>query len=179
MMKIEGKSEFFQEIAERSGEEINRCYLCKKCTSGCPMAFAMDYQPHQLIRLLQYGKKEKILESSIFELCISCETCAARCPNDINIAAIVDALRQYAFEEDHKSSGRDVLKFHREFLDNIRRRGRVHEVDLLARYKIKTLNLFEDLAIGWKLFRRGKLPLKGEKVEDRDEIEKIFSEFDL
>ena len=35
--------------------DLFACYQCGKCSNGCPVTFAMDYLPHQLIRMLQLG----------------------------------------------------------------------------------------------------------------------------
>ncbi len=46
-------SEFAQTIKRTSGLDINVCYQCKKCTSGCPVSYAMDYTPTQLIHAIR------------------------------------------------------------------------------------------------------------------------------
>jgi heterodisulfide reductase subunit D len=90
---------FRAEVEERSGEDLSRCYYCQKCTAGCPSAPAMPYGPAQMVRMVQLGLKETLLESPSIWFCLHCETCGARCPNEISIAGLTQALRQMAMEE--------------------------------------------------------------------------------
>jgi heterodisulfide reductase subunit D len=87
------------EVEERSGEDLSRCYYCLKCTAGCPSAPAMPYGPAQMVRMVQLGLKDALLESPSIWFCLHCETCGARCPNEISIARLTQALRQMAMEE--------------------------------------------------------------------------------
>mgnify|MGYP001600586209 CR=1 FL=1 len=80
-------------IEEISGQDIAACYQCGKCTAGCPVAFAMDLMPNQVIRLLQLGHYDEALKSPTLWWCASCLTCASRCPKDIDSAQVIEALR--------------------------------------------------------------------------------------
>ncbi len=86
-------------VEQRSGEDLSRCYYCLKCTAGCPSAPAMPYGPAQMVRLVQLGLKDELLESRSMWFCLHCETCGARCPNEISIAGLTRALREMAMEE--------------------------------------------------------------------------------
>ena len=39
------------------GSEIHvqDCYQCQKCSAGCPVAFAMDYKPNQIMPMASWG----------------------------------------------------------------------------------------------------------------------------
>jgi heterodisulfide reductase subunit C len=80
-------------IEEISGQDISACYQCGKCTAGCPVAFAMDLMPNQVIRLLQLGHYDEALKSPTLWWCASCLTCASRCPKDVDPAQVIEALR--------------------------------------------------------------------------------------
>jgi heterodisulfide reductase subunit C len=54
----------------------------------------MDILPNQIIRLAQLGLKEDLLESEAIWACASCMTCNVRCPKGINIAEVIEVLRQ-------------------------------------------------------------------------------------
>ena len=56
-----GDPAFGREVKQVSGVNIDRCYQCLTCSLGCPLAFAMDYLPHQVIRMTQLGFKERVL----------------------------------------------------------------------------------------------------------------------
>jgi len=53
----------------------------------------MDLTPNQILRLLQLGEHEPVLESRAIWQCASCLTCAARCPKEVDPARVMDALR--------------------------------------------------------------------------------------
>lgn len=83
-----------QEVEEISGENLNACYQCGKCTAGCPSISAMDLSPHTVIRLLQLGQIEEVLGAEVIWLCAACQTCKVRCPKGVDLAKIMEALRQ-------------------------------------------------------------------------------------
>jgi heterodisulfide reductase subunit C len=76
--KLKNYESFAIDIINVSGEKINNCYQCKKCTAGCPITFAMDILPHQIIKYIQLGLEEKVLTSKTIWLCAACETCGTR-----------------------------------------------------------------------------------------------------
>lgn len=172
-------SSIVKEIEEIFGEEISSCFQCKKCSLGCPMSVSMEHPPHEIIRLLQYGLEERIYQSEALWICANCETCGARCPNGISVGGIIDSLRLIARERGLKTEIRDIPIFHKNYVESIKKRGRVHEVSMLMLYKLKMKNLFEDLLLGWGLFYRGKLPLKATSIKGKEELQKIFSKSNL
>ena len=87
------KSGFIKKVAEISGENIYQCYQCGKCSAGCPMCFAMDILPNQVVRFAQLGLEEDLANSETVWLCASCLTCAARCPKGVDLSRIMEAIR--------------------------------------------------------------------------------------
>ena len=81
------------ELQESTEQKVRLCYQCKKCSAGCPVAFAMDLLPHEAMKMVQYGQESRLLKCSTIWLCASCETCSTRCPNEIDIARVMDGLR--------------------------------------------------------------------------------------
>jgi len=79
-------ADFLEEVNQHSGEKVQLCFQCFKCSLGCPVSFAMDYLPHQLLRMVQMGLKDRVLHSHTIWVCAACETCTTRCPNHIDIA---------------------------------------------------------------------------------------------
>jgi heterodisulfide reductase subunit C len=97
------KDPFVAKIQELSGQNLLECYQCGKCSAGCPAVSQMDILPNQIIRYSQLGLKDELLHSRSIWICASCMTCNARCPKGINIAEVIEALRQLLLRkrEDH------------------------------------------------------------------------------
>jgi heterodisulfide reductase subunit C len=164
------------EINRRSGEQVGLCYHCHKCTAGCPVLPAMDYGPDRLLRMVALNQVEEVLESSDIWLCAGCFTCAARCPNDIDIAAVMDALRQLAVAERYRVGEPDALLFHRLFLGVVKHLGRSHEAALLGLFKILSrIPILQDMDAGIRLFLRGKVPILPERTRGAGKVRALFN----
>jgi heterodisulfide reductase subunit C len=157
-------------------EQIELCYHCHKCTSGCPVAEEMRYGPDQILLLAQLGQADRLLRSSDIWLCAGCETCVTRCPNEIDIAHVMDALRQIARAEGVRAADPGSVKFHRLFLFFVERLGRMNEAGLLGAHKLWTGNLFSDLGSGAQMVLKGKIPLVPHVVKGRAQLRKLFGE---
>lgn len=87
------KKKELDKILEISGENIRDCMQCGKCSAGCPASDGMDILPHQVIRLLQLGQVDKVASSQTIWNCASCFTCASRCPRNVDLAKLMEAVR--------------------------------------------------------------------------------------
>jgi len=177
------------DIEHLSGTNLRDCYQCGKCSAGCPMADAMDILPNRLIRLVQLGQAEKALRAESIWKCVSCMTCSARCPKAVDCAGVMDALRQIAFERGVVPEARQrTLLFQKAFLDNIRRNGRLRELELVGAFKLRAFfrdrslrALMKDSFLAPKLMHRGKLHFGGGapgtpgRVRDRGVVSRIFA----
>ena len=170
---------FAREVKEKSQSHLERCYQCVACSSGCPVAYVMDYAPHQIIRMAQLGLKDKVLDSTTYWLCASCETCATRCPNEIEIVRFMDILREIALKEGR--TGQTPLPlFHDTFLGGIRSYGKTFEMGLILRYMLKSgevFNLKEMLAyipLGINMFLKGKLAMLPDKIKGAADVKRLF-----
>jgi heterodisulfide reductase subunit C len=88
------KDPFVAKVEELSGQNLLACYQCGKCSAGCPAVSEMDILPNQIIRYAQLGFKDELMRSKSIWICASCFTCNARCPKGINIAEVIEAIRQ-------------------------------------------------------------------------------------
>jgi len=97
------KDPFVTKVEELSGQNLLACYQCGKCSAGCPAVSEMDILPNQIIRYAQLGFKDELMRSKSIWICASCFTCNARCPKGINIAEVIEAIRQILLRksEDH------------------------------------------------------------------------------
>ena len=120
-----------------------------------------------------------MLDSATIWLCASCETCATRCPNDIDIVQFMDTLRRIALTEGRTQQTKLPL-FHSAFLGGIKSNGKIHELMLILRYTLasgdifKPNKLFRDMILGAKMFLRGRLAILPDKIKGRKEVKRIF-----
>jgi heterodisulfide reductase subunit C2 len=157
---------FLEEVESHGPFEAAACYQCRKCTNGCPVTFAMDLYPDQVIRKVILGQRDEVLRCSTIWVCATCETCTTRCPNDVKIAEIMDCLKEMATRQNISVPQPQVRTLHQAFLKNIRRHGRVFEGELMAEYliasgqlmpKFKDGTLMDDVKLGINLLRKGKM----------------------
>jgi heterodisulfide reductase subunit C len=165
---------FIDSVSHLSHQNVRRCYYCLRCSAGCPAAYAMDYTPAQILRMVQLGQKDALLHSSAIWLCIGCETCGTRCPNEIHAGAVIDALRQIAIAEDVPAAERSVFKLHEAFLDSIRTWGRLHELTMILQHKITSRDLLSNLDMGLVMFVKGKIHPLPRRIQGRDQVKKLF-----
>lgn len=162
---------------------VQDCYQCGKCTAGCPVAVRTDIPPNKVIRLLQLHDFETALRSSAIWECVSCQTCSARCPKSVDCAGLMDALREASLNGSQvPKSQHAIVAFQKAFLDNVRRNGRLAELELIGLYKADVLwntgrvgVLFKDAGLAPKLNKREKLHLRPGKAKDRGVVERIFA----
>ena len=162
-------------VDELSGQKVELCYHCHKCTAGCPVVDAMDFGPDRILRMVTLDQKEEVMRSRDIWLCSGCYTCATRCPNDIDISAVMDALRQTGLAEGYPAGERDALLFHRIFLGVIKVLGRSHEAASLGLFKVLShVPIYKDMGAGVGLVLRGKVPILPKRPESAGEVRQIF-----
>jgi heterodisulfide reductase subunit C len=163
------------EVNHLTGQDTLLCYHCHKCTAGCPVVLAMDYGPDRVLRMAALDQREALLRSRDIWLCAGCFTCATRCPNDIDIAAVMDGLRQLSIREGYPAGERDALLFHRLFLGVVGRLGRSHEAAMLGLFKVLSHTpLMNDVKAGIGLFLRGKVPVLPGRSGASGAVREIF-----
>ncbi len=95
LLREEIQNEFVKKIEELSGQNVYACYQCGKCSAGCPLVGQMDILPHTILRLLQMGQKKEALDSETPWFCATCLQCSVKCPKGVDVAGIMDALREF------------------------------------------------------------------------------------
>jgi len=149
------------------------CYQCGRCAAGCiqNVAGEMEQSPTAIMRLLQLesafsGQPAadeyalRALASDTPWLCAGCLACTTRCPQSVNIAATMDLLRQQSLERNVASRSkraRDIQALHRSFLDSAVGHGRIHELSLVMRYKLRTGHFMQDALLAPAMLKRHKL----------------------
>lgn len=168
---------FIAEVKKIRGcENVLDCIQCGICAGSCHARFAMDYSPMQIIKMIHLGMKKPVLESSTIWICASCYACATRCPRGIDIPALMSGLKNMAMENNVPCPIETKPKFHKAFVEILKRYGRMHEPQLQVKLMNKTsLNeLYRNASLGLRLFRKGKVKLKPSKLENTASIVTIF-----
>ena len=116
--------EFKREISKVPGiENIKLCFQCGTCTADCPIArFSEIYSPRKIMRMTQLGMKDRLLSSESLWLCAACFTCVDHCPQGVDIAGVVTALRNMAVKEGI------IPTVFRELLSNILKTGYAYRI---------------------------------------------------
>jgi heterodisulfide reductase subunit B len=147
-------------IQEELGENVYLCYQCVKCTSGCPVGRFFDWQPNQIMRALQLGQEDIALEAQTPWLCAACQTCTTRCPQELDIARIMDFLTREAIERGISPPIPEVNTFNEAFMREIRLWNRSYEPGLMAEMMIRNHDIkstMNDLGMYMKFFQKGKI----------------------
>ena len=93
--------DFKSEISkEPGGEHLKRCFSCGTCTAGCPVRDITEkYNPRRIIRMAILGLRDEVLSSDFIWLCSSCYSCSERCPQDVRIPELMNAIKNIAVRE--------------------------------------------------------------------------------
>ncbi len=160
-----------------SGDAIKRCIQCGTCTGSCPVSYAMDISPRQLIALFRLGDMEAIMRSRTIWICASCYACTTRCPSGIKITDIMYALKRTAMEAGRKARAPQVQTLATLFVDNLKRYGRLHEGTLIRRYYTKTapFRLLGFIPLAKKLFLTKRLQLFPKKIKNQASLSRIIT----
>ena len=162
-------------VKKISGVDIDSCLQCKKCSNGCPVVNMVDSPPSEIIRLLQLNAGDEVLKSKLVWMCASCETCFERCPMKIDMAAVMDALRKISAEKITIGKNGKVKKMNKSFLRTVKIFGRTYDIGMIAAFKMKTLNLFQDMEKFPLMLKKQKIALLPTFKGDNKTVKRIFN----
>jgi heterodisulfide reductase subunit C len=178
------------EVMARSGQNLNACYQCRRCASGCPVSEETGYvTPDRLIRMIVLGKREEALNNPLVWKCVSCFTCGTRCPNDIMTGRIVDTLKKMAKEAHVPPLLPKVAAFHASFVAAAKNFGRLNELGLMGRYefkntlqgleKFKFMEVLEEqksqTELGLTMLRKGRMHFRLLKITGKREFNRLVN----
>lgn len=162
------------QVKALSGIDVSACLQCKKCTNGCPVAGFTSSSPSEIIKRLQLGAGEELLDSEFIWVCASCATCFSRCPMEINMAEVMDALRVMAEARGAAKPEGNAPLMNKLLLGTIRRFGRTYDLGAMALYKAGTASYGKDLDKLPAILKKGKIALLPPHGADRRMVQRIF-----
>jgi heterodisulfide reductase subunit C2 len=169
-------AEYREKLLKRVEADVRECYQCGNCSAGCPAAFTFDHAPNQIMRMLQIGLVERVLDSSAVQLCLQCLTCTARCPRNIDIAGIIEDLKTVAAAQEREVP-EHVSTFNQAFMNSVARYGRLPEFYSMARFYMGTMNpklAMGDMGLMKPMVSRGKMKFVPHKCEGAGEVAHIY-----
>jgi len=185
-LRLDGRIHLWsQAVAAETGIRAASCYQCLRCTNSCPVSAFMDIKPHQVVRFVQLGQKDKLLECSSVWVCLSCEMCSTYCPNEIDVAGLMNYVKNSVVASHKKPAEFEIALFHEIFLEVLNKYGRMNDLQLMQRFKLKTLRhghlpsyseIKKDLELARGLFERGRLKLMPERSRAAKEIRAILEQ---
>lgn len=173
-------------LAMKTGINVASCYQCMRCSNSCPVSGFMDIKPHQVVRLVQLSRREQLLGASSIWLCLSCEMCSTYCPNQIDVASLMDFLKNLVVSTRSRPAEIDIATFHEVFLDVLNKNGRLNDLQLIHRHKLKGMmngnfpsrdELTEDIWLAVALMKRRRLKLLPEKSPAIGEIRRMMKQY--
>lgn len=165
--------------------QAGACFQCRKCTNGCPVTFAMDLYPDEVIRMVLLGQRETVMACRTIWVCAACETCTTRCPNDVKIAELMDCLKEMAVRQGVPSAQPRISNLHQTFLNNIKKWGRLYEAALLPAYFLNSDKLMDEwrsgnwrysLKLGHQMLSKRRLSLLPASINAKSEVRKILAQ---
>ncbi|HAA03351.1 MAG TPA: heterodisulfide reductase [Syntrophobacteraceae bacterium] len=171
-------------LAQATGITVSSCYQCLRCTNACPVASFMDIKPHQVVRGVLLGQRENLLACSSIWVCVSCEMCSTYCPNEIDVAALMNRLKNMVMEFQRRPAEPIIAAFHRVFLDVLGSHGRINELQLMQRFQMKAFGhgyrppreeVLRDLTLTLELLRRKRFKLLPEKSRAVAEVRDLIT----
>ncbi len=168
---------FYREkLIERVEADTRDCYQCGNCSAGCPAAFTFDYTPNQVMRMLQVGLVDRVLDSKAIQLCVQCLTCTARCPRNIDIAGIFEDLKTIATAQEREVP-EHAKTFNKAFMGAVARFGQLPELYMMAMFYMGTMNpkmAMGDAGLAIPMVIKGKMQFIPRKAKGADEVSRIY-----
>jgi len=189
-VKTEVAGSLAHEVAERSGQNLNSCYQCRRCAAGCPVGDDTGVTPDRLIRMVVLGDREAALNNLLVWKCVACYTCGTRCPNGIHTARITETLKQMIKEQHLQPMVPKVANFHSAFLASTSHFGRVNEMEFMGIYDFKTAasaltkgggfksiinDLKDQMQLGKAMMKLKRFHISIEKIKGLAEVKRLYN----
>ncbi len=161
-------------LATPGGQNVLQCYQCGTCAGSCPVLEEMEYGPRRIMYMIQAGMEREVLSSPDMWRCVSCYSCAHRCPRGIEITDLMADLRRLGIQKGYTED--KEAQFGQAFAETVENHGRMFEPELLGRYYLRVLDIVSLLGmvpLGLQMLVKGKLPFWPERIKNPEEMRKI------
>ena len=164
-----------------NSEKIKSCIQCGTCTGSCPVSYAMDISPRELIALFRAGDIETILSSKTIWVCASCYSCQSRCPTLIRITDIIYALKRLAMDKKIYPLDFPVHSLQESFVKIMNNYGKLHEPRLLVYYLMKTKpsKLISFIPLGLRMAKKKRIGYTASNIKDLKGFKKIIKKAEM
>ena len=177
-----------EEVVQRSGQNLQACYQCRRCAAGCPVGEETGVTPDQLIRMILLGDREAALNNLLVWKCVACYTCGTRCPNNIQTARITETLKQMSKEAHVRPLTPRIADFHNAFMTSTRHLGRFNEIEALTIYETKTAikelsqgkvkavidEMIGQARLALDMMKKKRLHLGVDRIKARSEVQALY-----
>lgn len=165
-----------EKLKKRVEADVRDCYQCGNCSASCPAAFSFDYTPNQVMRMLQVGLVDRVLDSKAVQLCIQCLTCSARCPRNIDVAGIIEDLKTMATAQE-RTVPEHAKTFNKAFMDAVARFGRLPETYMMGAFYLGTKDprmAMKDVGLALPMVKKGKMQFLPRRAKGTPEVARIY-----
>lgn len=168
--------DFVERVYQMSGQDVRKCYQCGKCSAGCAIhgCRGMDVSPNRIMRMVQLGMADEVLRTKTIWVCVVCCTCTARCPRDLDIGRVMDALRIMAYKKGITQHAGHAAIFHEKFMNNLKSFGRMYELLFIVDYSLKTFYALQLLDVAPQTLLKGNLPFFPSKMKNSGQVKEIM-----
>jgi ferredoxin len=94
-MSVRVDTSLLGEIEEYGAVNVQACFNCGNCTAICPLTSSGHPFPRNVIRMLQMGMRDRLLQSTDPWQCYYCGECTQTCPRQAEPAETMMAARRW------------------------------------------------------------------------------------
>jgi heterodisulfide reductase subunit C len=144
------------------GKHIHRCFQCGSCTNACTIAaIEPRFNPRYWIYLIRMGYESELLrDKDIIWSCVSCHKCTHICPRDVSPEGVMKATAHWLQLKGYTPPSNSHI-FDEEFTEQIVKRGRIEDTEVLQHYLKKTKQpLMQDWLVAIARTIAMRLPVK-------------------
>jgi heterodisulfide reductase subunit C len=85
-------------IKEKASDaHTHSCFTCSECSNVCPIFFERNaFDPQLIMRMVNLGLIDELLQSPSLWLCLECERCSEACGQLVKPHQIIKGLKEMA-----------------------------------------------------------------------------------